>query len=155
MAPEYFNSKEVLNFRAIIEFVIRHNIDEAISLIKAIKATGQPHWHLNLAFLLAYKGQFNNAIRHYRLAAELPDIPPEILAQIEDFIVWVLTQEPQKYQLYYCLGYFNWKIKGDFAGATKDFECFLANATAPGMEKEKQLAQNWIEEIHKQLAIAK
>ena len=37
----------------------------------------------------------------------------------------------------------------------KDFECFLANATAPGMEKEKQLAQNWIEEIHKQLAIAK
>ncbi|MHB1301788.1 MAG: hypothetical protein ACYCY8_13120 [Burkholderiales bacterium] len=38
---------------------------------------------------------------------------------------------------------------------TKDFECFLANATAPGMEKEKQLAKNWIEEIHKQLAIAK
>lgn len=155
LAPEYIQNKDVLNFRAIIAFVIRRDIDEAISLIKAIKASGQPHWHLNLAFLLAYKGQFKNAIRHYRLAAELPDIPPEILAQIEDFIVWILTKEPNKYQLYYCLGYFNWKIKGDFAGATKDFEFFLANATASGMEKEKQLAQNWIEEIHEQLVIAK
>jgi len=154
LAPEYLESKDVLNFRAIIAFVIRHDVDEAISLIKAIGASGQPHWHLNLAFLLAYKGQFKNAIRHYRLAAELPDIPPEILAQIEDFIVWVLTEEPDKYQLYYCLGFFNWKIKGDLAGATKDFNRFLANVTASGMEKEKQLAHRWVEEVQEQLAIA-
>ncbi|MBI5889332.1 MAG: hypothetical protein HZB47_01495 [Nitrosomonadales bacterium] len=154
LAPEYIRTKDVLNFRAIIAFVLRHDVDEAVSLIKAIGASGQPQWHLNLAFLLAYKGQFKNAIRHYRMAAELPDIPPEILAQIEDFIVWILTKEPDKYQLYYCLGYFNWKIKGDLAGAAKDFECFLANAPAIPMEKEKQLAQSWIEEIQEQLAIA-
>lgn len=155
LAPEYSDSHEVLNFRAILAFVLRKDIDEAIALIKKIKASGQPHWHLNLAFLLAYKGEYKNAIRHYRLTAELPVIPPETLAQIEDFIVWVLKNEPDKQQLYYFLGFFNWKIKGDLAGAAKDFQRFLANATVSGMEKEKELAQNWIEEIRGQLATAK
>lgn len=155
LAPEYQDTKEALNLRAILAFILREDIDEAIALIKKIKGRGHPQWHLNLAFLLGYKGELKNAIRHYRLAAGLADIQPEMLAQIEDFIVCILEKKPDKHQLYYCLGFFNWKIKGDLARAVKDFKSFIENATAPEMESERKLSLIWVEEIRAQLAIAK
>jgi hypothetical protein len=120
LAPEYSNDKEVLNFKAITAFVLKKDVKEAIELIRITNDRNQPHWHLNFAFLLAYNGDLKNAIRHYRIASRLPDIPPVVLSQIEDFIVWSIKNEPERSQLYYILGFFNWKIKGDLLRATKD-----------------------------------
>jgi len=146
LAPAHQEAKETLNLNAILAFVLRKNADDAIAIVKKIKAPESPLWHLNMAFLLGYQKNLKNAIRHYRMAAGM-DIDADVLAQVEEFIVWVLQEEPDKHYLYYCLGFFNWKIKGDLVRAVQDFESFLANATTPGMEKEKMLAAEWIEEI--------
>lgn len=146
LAHAHQDSKETLYLRAILSFVLRGNTNDAIEIIKKIKETENPLWHLNMAFLLGYQKKLKNAIRHYRIAAEI-EISPELLSQIEDFIVWVLQKEPDQHHLYYCLGFFNWKIKGDLVVAVQDFEKFLMGATPPGIEKEMDLAGEWIKEI--------
>lgn len=146
LAPAHRDSKEALNLKAILAFVLQRDIDEAIALIKRVKTPQHSQWHLNIAFLLGYDGQLKNAIRHYRLAAKI-ETSPETLSQIEDFIVWVLQVEPERSQLYYCLGFFNWRIKGDLMRAAQDFESFLASPVLPGSEKERELAKKWLDEI--------
>ncbi len=113
-----------LNLRAILAFVLKRDVEQSIALLKRVKAIGQPLWHLNMAFLLGYKGELKNAIRHYRLAAN-SEADPETLTQVEDFIVWVLECEPEKYQLHYCLGFFNWQLKGDPERAIHDLNDYL------------------------------
>ncbi|MEQ1741207.1 MAG: hypothetical protein ABL869_01725 [Candidatus Nitrotoga sp.] len=152
LAPIHQEAKEIWNLKSIIAFVLRGNVEEALKQIKMVKPPRAHQWHLNMAFLLGYQGQLKNSIRHYRIAAEQIEIPPEILSQIEDFIIWVLKNEPSKHQLYYCLGFFNWKIKGDLVSAIRDFESFLANNVIPGIEKEKELAKNWVTEINQLIA---
>lgn len=151
LTPSFSDSRDVLNFKAILAFILNKDIDTAIDLIKKIKGKGEPAWHLNLAFLFAYQGNYVNAIRHYRIAAELPNIDSALLAQIEDFIVWVLDHEPDKVQLYYLLGFFNWKIKGDLLGAINDFQSFLSAVADNQMQKEKELTMQWISEIQTSL----
>lgn len=73
------------------------------------------------------------------------------LSEVEDFIVWVLEEEPDKYQYHYCLGFFNWKIKGDLHQSVNDFEAFLSNIKQGEFVKERDLAQQWISEIKKQI----
>lgn len=146
LAPTHQDAKETLNLKAILAFVLRKDIDDAIAMVKKIKAPESPLWHLNMAFLLGYRKELKNAIRHYRIAAGM-DIDADVLAQVEEFIVWVLQEEPDKHHLYYCLGFFNWKIKGDLVRAVQDFEEFLAGAMPPGIEKERELAAEWIKEI--------
>jgi len=74
-------------------------------------------------------------------------VDPAIPAQIEEFMCWLLEEEPQKYQLHYCLGFINWKIKGDKAQAIKDFEIFLSRGNKQEFTIERELARIWISEI--------
>lgn len=106
-------------------------------------------WHLNLAFLLAYKGDLKGAVRHYRSGSKLPpaEDDTEVISQVESFMVWVLDQEPHKVQLHYALGFFNWKIKGDPVQARKDFETFLAKTTEGVFQKERELTEEWLHQL--------
>ena len=70
-----------------------------------------------------------------------------VLFQIEDSLCWTLENEPQRYHLHYCLGFFNWKAKGDRGQAINHFERFLQESNDSKFEKEKQLATQWIEDI--------
>ena len=108
-------------------------------------------WNYNIAFLNAYDGNLQVAIRHYRQAA-MAVVVPDIISQIEDFLCWVLDQEPDKYQLYYCLGFFNWKTKGDVVQADKDFKKFLAARGENEFKNEKDLAEKWLVELHSEQA---
>lgn len=146
LALAHQESRETLYLRVILSFVLRGDTNDAIEIIKKIKEPENPLWHLNMAFLLGYQKKLKNAIRHYRIAAEI-EISPELLSQVEDFIVWVLQEKPDQPQLYYCLGFINWKIKGDLVGAIQDLEKFLMSVALLGMEKEMELAEKWIKEI--------
>ena len=66
-------------------------------------------------------------------------------------MVWILEEEPEKYQYHYCLGFFNWKIKGDLHQAINDFGEFLKHIRNGEFVKEKDLAQKWISEIKRQI----
>ena len=90
------------------------------------------------------------SIRQYRICANY-DVTPVTLSEVEDFIVWLIEEEPDKYQFHYCLGFFNWKIKGDLHQAVNDFEEFLNRGKQEEFVKERELSQNWISEIKKQI----
>ncbi len=103
-------------------------------------------FNYSMAFLYAYDGNLASAIRHYRRATKSV-VSIGMLTQIEDFICWVLEREPDKYQLHYCLGFFNWKAKGDLVRALKDFEKFLELRHEDEFNKERELAEKWMAEL--------
>jgi len=143
--PQLTNT-QLIQLSAIHAFLKYRDIERAISILKGSKNKNYPEWHLSMAFLCAYKRNLQAAIRSYREAA-LFEIEPTSLTQIENFICWVLEEEPDKYQLHYCLGFFNWKIKGDNIRARKDFETFLKSGLPEEFKKEKELTTKWLKQI--------
>ena len=74
-------------------------------------------------------------------------VEANIIDQVEGFLCWILEQEPEKYQFHFCLGFFNWKTKGDVNQAKKDFDKFLAARQEFEFEKEKKLVEKWVVEM--------
>ena len=97
---------------------------------------------MNVGFLLAYESDLRSAIRNYRQALLQSTVPAEVIGKIEDFMLHVATAEPQKYQLYYCLGFLNWKFKGDLVQAAADFSTFIAHRREGEFAKEVELTND-------------
>ena len=142
------NMKSVLHLRSIYTFLKERDINEAIGFLNQLKKRNEGLYHYNMAFLKGYDGDLKSATRSYRQAV-MYTITPSALSQIEDFICWILKIEPEKIQLYFCLGFFNWKAKGDLAQAIKDFRSFLEAKSSIEFPKERKLAARWIEDISK------
>ena len=66
-----------------------------------------------------------SAITEYKKASSgyLPEM--RLLDDIIEFIYWVIEKEPDKCQLYYCLGLINFLSKNDYSRALQEFELFL------------------------------
>lgn len=143
---------DILLMKAIEAFLTNRDIDEAIKYTKMCKKHNHPIWKFNLAFLYGYRGQLGDAIRYYRKGLK-HNLEPEAICQIEEFIEWVLKIEPAKYQLFYCLGFFNRHVKGDPKVALEDFENFTKESSDPQFQKEKEIASSWISELKKELAL--
>lgn len=133
--------------KALNCFILRRDSQGSLNLLNSInKRVRDQVWHLNVAFIYAYTEKLNNAARSYRIAA-IESSNPRTLSQVEDFIVWIIEQEPDKFYLYYALGYFNWKIKGDKTMAKSDFEKFSSNPLAKtNFSKELEISDNFIKE---------
>ena len=142
----YANDYGVLLLKSIFLFIKHRDIKGAMAALKKCKGVSEGTWLYNLGFLYAYINDLKRAIQRYRNAMDLP-IEPQTIAQIEEFICWLLGEEPQKYQLHYCLGFINWKIKGDKTQAIKDFEAFLSQGNENEFTIERELAGKWIQEI--------
>lgn len=136
---------------AIHDFLLNRDIDSSFENLKKIKDTSAV-WNFNMAFLYVYQGNLKKASQHYREAA-LHQSEPDLLSQIEDFMCWVLTEEPEKYQFYFSLGFFNRYVKGDELSARKDFDNFLNFGSSDEYIKERSLAEEWIKEIDKKISV--
>jgi hypothetical protein len=146
ISPGCADDYGVIIHRSIILFVQARNVRAAMVMLKRCKRIRDGTWLYNLGFLHAYTRNLKSAIQCYRNAMTQP-IEPSVIAQIEEFMCWLIDKEPQQYQLHYCLGYINWKVKGDEAQAVKDFETFLSLGNNQEFAKERELARNWISEI--------
>ena len=133
MPPIY----EVFLLKGIEAFLTNRDIDKAIEYTKKCKRFDGPIWQFNIAFLLAYNGRLSEAIKFYRKGMQY-DVEPKTINDVEDFILWILEIEPKKYQLYYCLGFFNRHIKGDKETAINDFEKFTQETSDLQFQKEKR-----------------
>lgn len=142
---------EVLLLHGIEAFLNGRRINEAIAYTKRCKPYNDPVWHFNLAFLLAYQNDLYKSIREYNICSKY-EIAPSTISEIEDFLVWILEEEPEKYQYHYCLGYYNWNIKGDLLRAIEDFNEFLKHAKQGEFVKEQELTLKWISKIEKQMS---
>lgn len=141
----------VLLLSAVHAFVKYRDTEKALRYLKRIKGAAKGStdskivavWNYNVAFLNAYNGDLKVAIKHYRRAAMIA-VEPDIIDQVEGFLCWVLEQEPEKYQINFCLGFFNWRTKGDVIQAEKDFDKFLKARRDKEFEREKGLVEKWL-----------
>lgn len=132
-----------LILRGLEAFLVKRDVARAKSFFKQCQGDEDPIWQLNLAFLYAYENDLKKFARVYR---KFKDVKPEpyTVDQIESFFVWILEVEPEKFQFHYCLGYFNWKIKGDFERASLDFKLFLNKCPDGKFTKEVELAKEYL-----------
>ena len=110
--PSYANEYPVVLLKSVFLFLQYRDVRGALQVVKYCRTIHEGTWLYNRGFLHAYMGNLKKAIQCYNKALGL-SIEPLVIAKIEEFIVWVIEQEPSNYQLYYCLGYLNYKIKGD------------------------------------------
>ncbi len=147
IAPSRLTRPDIVNLRAIHAFLKDRDTSEGIKFLKTANAQDSSIWHYNLAFLHAYQGNLRTAAMHYRKGARLV-VNPTQLAQVEEFICWVLREEPANYQLAFCLGLLNWKAKGDHQQALADFRDFVSHGRPDEFRREKTLAAKWIQELN-------
>jgi hypothetical protein len=145
LLPEHQLLDAVKTLKALNCFLLERDTQGALDLLNSInKRARNQVWHLNVAFIFAYTKKLNNAARSYRIAA-VESSNASTLSQVEDFIVWIIEQEPDKFYLYYALGYFNWKIKGDKTMAKSDFVKFLSHPLAKiNFPKETEISDDFI-----------
>lgn len=146
---QYLDRYRVRILKSIYLFLSNRDVDSAITNLSRCKNEKDHAWRFSLAFLHAYKGELHKTMRQYKFLAnpQNTEIKADILSQVEDFFCWLLELEPQKYQLYYCLGYINWKIKGDTTQAIKDFEKFLSSGNKRKFTNERDFATKWLKEL--------
>lgn len=126
--------------RAIWHFEAHRNVKAAITEIRRCRDVRHAAWRYSYAFLFAYQGQMLKARRMYKTAfAHTCD--PSVPLQVEAFILRVLSREPDKVQLYYCLGLINWHGKQDLKQSRADFVKFLDAQGEEAFPEEGRLAR--------------
>ncbi|MDX2006339.1 MAG: hypothetical protein SFU83_13765 [Meiothermus sp.] len=125
-APNHFNAHLT---KAICAFKLRKDIAEArrhISKIRSLKVKDGT-WLLSAAFLDAYAGNLQKARKEYSraFAAKTKYEDSTVFTQAEEFIAQVIQEEPQKTNLWFCLGLINFFGKNDYHAAKADFQRFL------------------------------
>ena len=137
--------------RAICAFMLRRDTAEAMAHVDKCRGLPDPVWRYSEAFLLAYQGDLAAASGAYKQAFARTLSDPTVPVQTEEFIQIVLDKEPDKVQLYFCLGLLNLKLKEDDAAARRDFEQFLARTEASMWKRQRELARRWIDRIDKRM----
>jgi hypothetical protein len=137
--------------RAICAFMLRRDTAEAMSHINKCRGLADPIWRYSEAFLLAYDGDLGKAAAAYKQAFARTLSDPTVPVQTEEFIQIVLDMEPDKVQLYFCLGLLNLKVKEDDAAARRDFEQFLARTDDSQWKRQRELARRWLDRIDKRM----
>lgn len=107
------------------------------------------NWRLSKAFLHAYENDLLKAHSEYKKAFK-KNIGYNTTFDVEIFINDVLEEEPDKHQLYFCLGLINFYEKEDFFSAKSDFEKFLHTADLD--KRSSKIAESYIKKIESKLS---
>lgn len=140
--------------RGIYYFLSERNIVKAKEEIHKSRNERDAAWQFSEAFLVAYDGDLEKAHKIYKRAC-VGLVANAAPLEVELFIHDVLTQEPSKIQLWYCLGMINYFSKGDLQLAKEDFEKFVTEARKINtFLKSVGYASSYISEIEKKLNAA-
>lgn len=133
--------------RAICIFLDKKDLESARLEIKRAKNEKNAAWQYSEAFLTAYEGKLEEAHRIYKRAFK-GIVLEETPLDVEEFIVDVLTHEPGKIQLWYCLGLINYFWKSDLEAARTDFSKFVQAASEQALfTTSVSFAKKYLEEI--------
>jgi hypothetical protein len=133
-------------YKAILCFLDSRDIKGARVELSKCKNVNEAILLCDHAFLEGYGGNLSSARARYKKAAKL-NVPISTINQIEDFISIILILEPEKYQLYYCLAWINWCIKGDIEQGKLDFEEFIKKDSNHRYENEIRLSREYIKQL--------
>lgn len=137
--------------RAIYHFLNDRNIKAAFNELKKCKDIRDGAWRYSYAFLKAYEGNLKVAAKCYKNAFKY-DCAVVVPLEVEEFIVDILGQEPEKYQLYFCLGMINFIGKSDYPAAKRDFELFLNNGNPKDFKEQRTLVKNYLLQINTKIS---
>jgi tetratricopeptide (TPR) repeat protein len=143
-------SYEYLLMKAIWYFVIQRDVTNALSLLNTCRGFSDATWRYSVAFLEAYRGNMDDAIRLYEKAFTRPT-NQSVPFEVEEFISWVLEIEQDKYQLYFLLGLLNMKAKGDLQRALGDFKTFLERSQGKQFTKAVGLGRKYVAQLEHDL----
>lgn len=135
---------------AVWHFVENRDISTAKKEIRKCQKTKDAAWMYSSAFLYAYTGDLKKALRMYRRAFAHP-YEPQVLFDVEEFICWIIDEEPDKIQFNFCLGLLNYFAKGDKISALRDFKKFIEANCGVMFDEEKRLAETYIDEINREI----
>lgn len=135
--------------RGIYHFLNDRNITKAKEEIRKSRNERDAAWQFSDAFLAAYEGDLEQAHKIYQRAFR-GNVREPIPLVVETFINDVLSEEPERIQLWYCLGMINYFSKEDLSLAKRDFEKFVSEANKRGIfSKSVEFALKYIAEIKK------
>lgn len=133
--------------KAIWAFLGKHDVTAAMKWIERIDGENDPTWHFSRAFLQAYQGDLRKANQSYLRIAELGVSEPRLLTEVDEFLYWLLSEEPEKVEIYYCLGVIAWRIRGDYESARKEFGDFMRLCPPGRFVRDREIVERWLREI--------
>jgi len=132
--------------RGIYFFLVEKDVQKAKREIKKSRNALDVTWRYSEAFLFAYEGNLNKTEKSYKKAFKA-EVSPDVIFQTEEFIYDVLEIEPEKCQLWYCVGMINWKAKGDKILAKKYFEKFLECGDNNSFMEQKSKVKEYLKQL--------
>ncbi|MCJ7457617.1 MAG: hypothetical protein MUP17_01330 [candidate division Zixibacteria bacterium] len=129
--------------RGIYLFLVERNVEEAKKEIKKSKNTLDSTWRYSEAFLYAYENDLDKAESSYKKAFR-DGVASGAILQAEDFINDVLEIEPDKWQLWYCVGMINWRAKEDKILGRQAFERFLEGGSDADFQEQKRKVREYL-----------
>lgn len=134
--------------KALYWFVAERNIVKAKQELMKCSGINDSTWRFSEAFLLAYSGKLTEALRIYRaIMKSEPSPSSSLLVEVEEFITWIVQEEPEKVQLHFCLGVINYFGKEDHKQAEVDFDAFLNTCGNGHFERERVLAEKYLAKL--------
>jgi hypothetical protein len=129
-------------------FIAKRDTQGALRESHLAKNNNDSIWLINVAFLNAYCGDLDSAYYAYRRAFEKA-ITPDAHLQTEEFIRKILKDEPEKFQLYYCLGLIYFFFRHDLVLAKEAFGDFKERAVGTVFSKWIIYTDKYLDEIEK------
>jgi tetratricopeptide (TPR) repeat protein len=134
-------------YAAICAFLLDRDLKRAKREVKQCRGAKDRTWYYSKAFLHAYEGKMRQAISDYQAVFAVPSKNLTVPLQTEQFIIDVLSVEPGKVQLHYCLGLINYHAKADFMAARRDFSNFLSVCPRDRFAQERAEAADYVAKI--------
>ena len=142
--------------KAVYDFQLNNNPKESIeSIKKAKKNSGNRfEWMYSYAFLKFWFGEYKDA---YRVCKKITSLsyPWEnvTLEEVEHFNLAILEKDKSKPQLYFWIGYLNYRKKNNNPNALIYFEEFLKLADKSKMSDLVNKADTFLREIKNEMGI--
>ena len=114
-------------FKAIIDFIVDKNIDEALKSVKKAEqyAKNTFEWRYSKAFLYFWKEDYQNALKLCQKIKQQSYLTEQItLEEVRKFNVNLLSDTNPKTQLYFWIGFLSYFKRNKLGDALQDFENF-------------------------------
>lgn len=142
-------------FKAIIDFMVDKNIDEALKSVKKAEqyAKNTFEWRYSKAFLYFWKEDYQNALKLcQKIKQQSYFSEPITLEEVRKFNLNLLSDTKPKEQLYFWIGFLSYFKRNNLGDALQDFENF-EKTTSVNMNILKQKSTAYLVEIKQQMKI--
>lgn len=142
-------------FKAIIDFMVDKNIDEALKSVKKAEqyAKNTFEWIYSKAFLYFWKEDYQNALKLCQKIKQQSYLAePITLEEVRKFNLNLLSDTNPKAQLYFWIGFLSYFKSNNLGDALQDFENFEKLAS-DNMDLLKQKSIAYLREIKQKMNI--